>query len=139
MQPEERAETGRLVGFGLRGATGVVRDVHGAIADTAFGTVRRYLGPLGRPVVTPVEIAHDTIAGGVYAITGTTLELAGTATGHEVSQTASGKALLRRAGTLRPSVEQPSPGDVGYLLGTSHGKQVWASVEDSILLLGPPR
>ncbi|GAB3107068.1 hypothetical protein GCM10027055_02180 [Janibacter alkaliphilus] len=81
MQPEERAETGRLVGFGLRGATGVVRDVHGAIADTAFGTVRRYLGPLGRPVVTPVEIAHDTIAGGVYAITGTTLELAGTATG----------------------------------------------------------
>ena len=65
--------------------------------------------------------------------------LAGTATGHEVSQTASGKALLRRAGTLRPSVEQPSPGDVGYLLGTSHGKQVWASVEDSILLLGPPR
>lgn len=65
--------------------------------------------------------------------------LAGTATGHEVSQTASGKALLRRAGTLRPSVEQPSADDVGYLLGTSHGKQVWASVEDSILLLGPPR
>jgi len=65
--------------------------------------------------------------------------LAGTATGHEVSQTASGKALLRRAGTLRPSVEDPAPSDVGYLLGTSHGKQVWASVEDSILLLGPPR
>ncbi|PRY63294.1 TraM-binding TraD/TraG-like protein [Knoellia remsis] len=65
--------------------------------------------------------------------------LAGTATGHEVSQTASGKALLRRAGTLRPSVKEPAPSDVGYLLGTSHGKQVWASVEDSILLLGPPR
>ena len=65
--------------------------------------------------------------------------LAGTATGHEVAQTASGKALLRRAGTLRPSLETPGPADVGYLLGTSHGKQVWASVEDSILLLGPPR
>ncbi|UPW02900.1 TraM recognition domain-containing protein [Rhodococcus pyridinivorans] len=65
--------------------------------------------------------------------------LAGTATGHEVTQTASGKALLRRAGTLRPSLEQPAASDVGYLLGTSHGKQVWASVEDSILLLGPPR
>ena len=38
--------------------------------------------------------------------------LAGTATGHEVSQTASGKALLRRAGTLRPSVEDPAPSDV---------------------------
>ena len=65
--------------------------------------------------------------------------LAGTATGHEVSQTASGKALLRRASTLRPSLEAPAPADVGYLLGTSLGKQVWASVEDSILLLGPPR
>ena len=65
--------------------------------------------------------------------------LAGTATGHEVSQTASSKALLRRAGTLRPSLETPAPADVGYLLGASHGKQVWASVEDSILLLGPPR
>ena len=65
--------------------------------------------------------------------------LAGTATAHEVTQTASGKALLRRAGTLRPSLASPAPADVGYLLGASHGKQVWASVEDSILLLGPPR
>ncbi|MBF9334938.1 TraM recognition domain-containing protein [Microbacterium lacticum] len=65
--------------------------------------------------------------------------LAGTATGHEVTTTASGKALLRRASTLRPSLERPAASDVGYLLGTSHGKQVWASVEDSILLLGPPR
>lgn len=65
--------------------------------------------------------------------------LAGTATGHEVATTASRRALLRRASTLRPSLEQPVASDVGYLLGTSHGKQVWASVEDSILLLGPPR
>lgn len=65
--------------------------------------------------------------------------LAGTATGHEVTQTASAKALLRRAGTLRPSLNAPEPADVGYLLGASHGKQVWASVEDSILLIGPPR
>ena len=65
--------------------------------------------------------------------------LAGTATTHEVTQTASAKALLRRAGTLRPSVDHPAPSDVGYLLGASHGKQVWASVEDSILLIGPPR
>ena len=65
--------------------------------------------------------------------------LAGTATGPEVAQTASAKALLRRASTLRPSLNDPGPGDVGYLLGTSRGKQVWASVEDSILLIGPPR
>lgn len=65
--------------------------------------------------------------------------LAGTASSHEVITSASGKALARRAATLRPSLEQPKPEEVGYLLGRSHGKQVWASVEDSILLIGPPR
>lgn len=65
--------------------------------------------------------------------------LAGTATAHEVIQTASAKALLKRASTLRPSLDKPTPSDVGYLLGRSRGKPVWASVEDSILLIGPPR
>lgn len=65
--------------------------------------------------------------------------LAGTATAQEVAATASGKALLRRASTLRPSLDDPVPVDVGYLIGTSKGRQVWASVEDSILLIGPPR
>lgn len=65
--------------------------------------------------------------------------LAGTATGHEVALAASSRALLRRAGTLRPTIESPSAADVGYRLGQSRGKDVWASVEDSILLIGPPR
>ena len=65
--------------------------------------------------------------------------LAGIATAHEVKTTASAKALLHRAGTLRPSLETPTPSDVGYLLGASRGTGVWASVEDSILLIGPPR
>ncbi|WP_114906677.1 type IV secretory system conjugative DNA transfer family protein [Ornithinimicrobium murale] len=65
--------------------------------------------------------------------------LAGTATAHEVTQNASAKALLRRATALRPSLDEPTPSDVGYLLGRSRGRQVWASVEDSILLIGPPR
>ncbi|MDN5717399.1 MAG: TraM recognition domain-containing protein, partial [Janibacter sp.] len=51
----------------------------------------------------------------------------------------SGKALLRRAGTLRPSLSDSVPSDVGYRIGTSKGREVWASVEDSILLIGPPR
>lgn len=63
----------------------------------------------------------------------------GTATGHEVAKVASAKALMRRAGTLRPSLANPRPGDVGYRLGTAHRHEVWASVEDSILLIGPPR
>ncbi|MCA0437834.1 MAG: TraM recognition domain-containing protein [Actinobacteria bacterium] len=65
--------------------------------------------------------------------------LAGTATAHEVAQTASAKALLRRAGTLRPSLDKPAPGDIGYRIGACKGRDVWASVEDSILLIGPPR
>jgi type IV secretion system protein VirD4 len=65
--------------------------------------------------------------------------LAGAATGRDVRAVASPRALLSRGKTLRPSLERPTPSDIGYLLGRSHGRGVWASVEDSILLLGPPR
>ena len=65
--------------------------------------------------------------------------LAGVATTQDVRAVASTKALLARGRTLRPSLDRPEPSDVGYLLGRSRGHDVWASVEDSILLLGPPR
>ncbi len=65
--------------------------------------------------------------------------LAGVATGRDVRAVASRSALLSRGRTLRPSLDKPAPSDVGYLLGRSRGHEVWASVEDSILLLGPPR
>ncbi|MFH5824732.1 type IV secretory system conjugative DNA transfer family protein [Georgenia sp. AZ-5] len=64
--------------------------------------------------------------------------VAGTATTQQVAKIASTKALLAR-GNLRPSLERPKPHQVGYLLGRCRGRDVWASVEDSILLLGPPR
>ncbi|MCL1900593.1 MAG: type IV secretory system conjugative DNA transfer family protein, partial [Promicromonosporaceae bacterium] len=65
--------------------------------------------------------------------------IAGTATRDEIKSLASAKALLKRGSTLRPSIDTPESDDVGYLLGSSHGIGVWASVEDSILLIGPPR
>ena len=65
--------------------------------------------------------------------------LVGVATGRDVRAVASRKALLGRGRTLRPSLDHVEPSDVGYLLGRSRGQGVWASVEDSILLLGPPR
>lgn len=65
--------------------------------------------------------------------------LPGTATRQDITQTASTKALLHRASSLRPSLDDPKPGDVGYQLGSGHGQAVWASVEDSILVVGPPR
>ncbi|MFC7620657.1 type IV secretory system conjugative DNA transfer family protein [Microlunatus sp. GCM10028923] len=64
---------------------------------------------------------------------------AGTATKQQVTRAASAAVLLKRAKTLRPSLTDPKPHDVGYPLGTSRGQQLWASVEDSILLIGPPR
>ena len=65
--------------------------------------------------------------------------LAGVAAGRDVRAVASRQALLARGRTLRPSLDNPEPSDIGYQLGRSHGQGVWASVEDSILLLGPPR
>ncbi|GAA4393248.1 hypothetical protein GCM10023153_13030 [Ornithinibacter aureus] len=64
---------------------------------------------------------------------------AGVATARDVRTAASRKALLSRGRTLRPSLRKARPSDIGYLIGRACGQQVWASVEDSILLLGPPR
>ena len=65
--------------------------------------------------------------------------LAGVATARDVAQSASSKALLARGQTLRPSLARPQAHDLGYLLGRSRGHEVWSSIEDSTLILGPPR
>lgn len=63
----------------------------------------------------------------------------GTATRKEVRQAAGAKALVSRSAGLRPSLERPRPADVGFRLGRARGAECWASVEDSVLVLGPPR
>jgi len=63
----------------------------------------------------------------------------GVADRSQVARSAGPKALLGRAGTLRPSLARPRPADVGVWLGTARGVGCWASVEDSIMVLGPPR
>lgn len=63
----------------------------------------------------------------------------GTATRRDIDDAASRRALVRRGATLRPSIRKPHAKDVGYLLGRSRGREIWASVEDSILVIGPPR
>ena len=53
-----------------------------------------------------------------------------------------GREFLRPGAALAQThlnVTDPRPADVGYLLGTARSRQVWATVEDSILLIGPPR
>ncbi|MET0860353.1 MAG: TraM recognition domain-containing protein [Microbacterium sp.] len=63
----------------------------------------------------------------------------GIATRTDVLRAASQKALLRRAAHLRPSLSNAKPSDIGYPIGRSRGTTIWASVEDSILVIGPPR
>ena len=63
----------------------------------------------------------------------------GMATRREVTAAAGRRVLLHRAKILRPSLAHPQPEDVGYRIGTSHRVVCWASIEDSMLLLGPPR
>lgn len=67
--------------------------------------------------------------------------IAGIATAEEVARLASRKALLRRTGVLRPSLAgtKPDPHALGFLIGRSAGQETWATVEDSMLLIGPPR
>lgn len=65
--------------------------------------------------------------------------IAGIATTVEVRRAASDHALLKRAAHLRASVVKPRSEDVGYLVGVARGTKVWTSVEDSILVIGPPR
>ncbi len=80
--------------------------------------------------------------------------LPGLATAAEVRVAAGPRAVLRKAGVVRPSLTSTSPiervalrrghrgirpGQVGYLLGRVRGRELWCSVEDSALLVGPPR
>lgn len=66
-------------------------------------------------------------------------KIQGIATRRDIDLVASKRALIRRGQTLRPSIRRPRPEDVGYLVGRSCGREIWASVEDSILVIGPPR
>lgn len=67
--------------------------------------------------------------------------LDGLATGDEIRRIASGHALLKRAAVLRPSLSAVKPRleQLGFYLGRARGLEIWASVEDAIILLGPSR
>jgi type IV secretion system protein VirD4 len=66
-------------------------------------------------------------------------KIAGLASRREVLVAAGEKALLRQAATQRPDLTTPAPADLGFVLGSSRGVTCWASVEDSMVLLGAAR
>ena len=55
-----------------------------------------------------------------------------------VRSSSSVKNLQAQAAVLRPESGTSRAEDLGYFLGTSKGQQVWASVERSVLVIGPP-
>jgi type IV secretory pathway TraG/TraD family ATPase VirD4 len=63
----------------------------------------------------------------------------GVADRHEVTRAAGRRALLRKAVIVRPSLAKAEPCQVGYRIGRARGRDVWVSVEDSAIVLGPPR
>jgi type IV secretory pathway TraG/TraD family ATPase VirD4 len=63
----------------------------------------------------------------------------GLADRHEVIVAAGAKHLLARGRVLRPSLSRPTANDLGFFLGTSRHVDCYASVEDSMVILGPPR
>jgi len=63
----------------------------------------------------------------------------GLADRHDVTAAASAKHLLKRGVILRPSLSKPHVRDLGLFLGSSRGVDCHASVEDSMVILGPPR
>ncbi|HQU00593.1 MAG TPA: type IV secretory system conjugative DNA transfer family protein, partial [Acidimicrobiales bacterium] len=65
--------------------------------------------------------------------------ISGLADRHDVMVAAGAKHLLQRGSILRPSVVKPTSKDLGLFLGSSRGVDCYASVEDSMVILGPPR
>ncbi|MDX3002023.1 TraM recognition domain-containing protein [Kribbella solani] len=63
----------------------------------------------------------------------------GLATAAEVNSAVGRRHVVRRGRSARPQAPSSSPTEVGTLLGHSHGRECWASVEDSRIVLGPPR
>jgi type IV secretory pathway TraG/TraD family ATPase VirD4 len=63
----------------------------------------------------------------------------GLASKAEVAKVAGAKTLIARAAELRPSLSEPQVGELGHRLGSARGVDCYASVEDSMVLLGPPR
>ncbi|WP_347351230.1 TraM recognition domain-containing protein [Intrasporangium sp.] len=57
----------------------------------------------------------------------------------DVRRAAGARRVLRRGRQLRPSLDKATIGDLGFRLGASRGVACYATVEDSTLVLGPPR
>lgn len=52
---------------------------------------------------------------------------------------AAGARRLNSMASLRPSLTRPQAEDLGHRIGHAHGVDAYASIEDSVVVVGPPR
>lgn len=143
-----------LLGIGVLGY-GAARVVASLIAKIAgAGPVRGPSGVLdvARSYVVPFTVVMVLVAAGLvwlawlvyrwwraHAERDVFRRLPGMGKPRQAAAVGGAKVILNRAGALRPSVEKPTIEDVAYPEGKVQGLQLWSSVEDSTLVLGPPR
>lgn len=63
----------------------------------------------------------------------------GFANGWEIRKHMSAAAVLARAPQLRPGLKTTAATDVGWRIGRARGQDVYISIEDSVVVVGPPR
>lgn len=63
----------------------------------------------------------------------------GLARPREIRRYASERAVLRRAGALRPGLAQATPAAVGWRVGRAHGQDVYVPIDDAIVVESAPR
>lgn len=63
----------------------------------------------------------------------------GLARGPEIAKAVGKRAVAKRVGKVRPSIKKPKVTDGALRLGKAEGHEVFASLEESIVLIGPPR
>ncbi|PSL08174.1 type IV secretory pathway TraG/TraD family ATPase VirD4 [Haloactinopolyspora alba] len=131
--------------FTAGGAWGAIR--HPAAPEAAWGTPMPAAGLVwsATGIITALVVA--TVVTAVLAWRRRHGGTAGARTGYpdgtaerrDVARVAGRAALMARASRLRPSLDNPQPGEVGHRLGCSRGVDVYSTVEDSRIILGPPR
>lgn len=63
----------------------------------------------------------------------------GMARSPEIRRAVGATAARKKAKKVRASLHRPQPADAALLLGTAEGCEVWSSLEESMVLIGPPR
>ena len=107
-------------------------------SSTVVATTTMHLGRTG-PIIGAAMIVIALAVMFILPAKPMTGTKRGVASRAEVRRAAGSKRLRRRAKQLRPTLTHPTLTDLGTTVGRSRGVTCWCSVEDSVIVLGPPR